>query len=417
MINKIQSYLEKYLGPIANFCNTNDVLLSIKDGFEPIMPLFLLGAFISLICDFPLWQVTNPAIGEFLWSIFRHPYTIVSSFVGLFSLLFISNSYSKRKNVDSAYGILIAVSTFLIFLDLNFDNNGSIIENVISVSSLGSQSIFISIILSTLSIKLFSIILKKNITIKLPESVPAGVQKSFASIIPIMIIIALSSLLRYGISLTEFGTLANLFNTIFGIPFMNVVGSPFGMILLYSFRNIFWFFGIHGPMVLVAFTEPLIQVLTSQNVEALASGLAAPNIISLVWVFVNKIFIIAPVISLLIFSKSKRYKTVGKVSFLPALFNISEPFIFGIPVVLNPYMMIPFILSVPIEMTISYCAISLGFCAVPTTMIPWTTPMVLANFIATNYDFRAIILDVIILIVLVLLYLPFIKLMDKSEEE
>jgi len=190
------------------------------------------------------------------------------------------------------------------------------------------------------------------------------------------------------------------------------------MVTAYIFLHFFWFFGVNGGSVVGAVFNPILQTLSAENLSALQSGNALPNIISqqfqdLFATFGGAGSTLSLLIAMLFICKSKRIKELGKIAFIPGLFGINEPIIFGLPIVLNPVLLVPFILVPTMNIVISYIVMNLGlvpFCS--GVAIPWTTPVIISGFLSTGW--RGAVLQLVLLVLGVFVYIPFIKVMDKQ---
>ena len=188
--------------------------------------------------------------------------------------------------------------------------------------------------------------------------------------------------------------------------------------IAYIFLHFFWFFGVNGGSVVGAVFNPILQTLSAENLAAFQAGEALPNIISqqfqdLFATFGGAGSTLSLLIAMLLFCRSKRVRELGKLALIPGIFGINEPIIFGLPILLNPLMLIPFMLVPTINIVISYFCMSLGLVPLCSGVaIPWTMPVILSGFLATGW--QGAVLQLVLLILGVLLYMPFIKMMDKQ---
>ena len=208
-------------------------------------------------------------------------------------------------------------------------------------------------------------------------------------------------------------------------PIVHVADTLPSVLFLTFLDSFFWCFCIHGSSVVGSVTRPIWLVLLEQNSNALAAGVPIPNIAPEAF-YQWFIFIggsgttIGLAILLLFKSKSQYGKTLGKVAFVPALFNINEPMIFGCPIILNPVLLIPFVLTPTICAIIGWIATELGLVNRVVASAPWTLPGPIGAFLATNGDIRAFILNVLLIILSVIIYLPFFNKYDadlKKQED
>ena len=202
------------------------------------------------------------------------------------------------------------------------------------------------------------------------------------------------------------------------IPLLNLGNTVWAMVTAYIFVHIFWFIGVNGGSVVGAVYNPILQTLAAQNLEAFRTGEPIPNIISqqfqdLFATFGGAGSTLSLLIAMLLFCRSKRIKNLGKLSLAPGIFGINEPIIFGLPIVLNPIMFVPFLLVPTFNIVVSYIVMKIGLVPYPSGVpITWTTPIIVSGFLSTGWT--GAVLQVLLLIAGVFIYMPFIKIMDKQ---
>ncbi|MDY0393685.1 PTS transporter subunit EIIC [Virgibacillus halophilus] len=262
---------------------------------------------------------------------------------------------------------------------------------------------------------------KRKLRIKLPDTVPPEVGKSFSALIPAFL------------TLTLFAALVFLTNIVFGFglqelvtkaiqaPLDLVVQSRFGINIIMFFQNLLWSVGIHGTFVLGPIKDPSLLSAIQENINALQAGQEIPNIVTKPFIDSFAMlggggFTIGLIIAIFIASKRSDYREVTKFATVPGLFNINEPLMFGLPVILNPVLAIPLILVPIINLNIAYLATSLGLVSKTVAYIPWTTPPVLSAFLATAGDWRAALLAVLLIVISVIIYLPFVMATNRMAE-
>ena len=196
--------------------------------------------------------------------------------------------------------------------------------------------------------------------------------------------------------------------TILQTPLLKLGNTLPAMIIAYIFLHFFWFFGVNGGSVVGAVFNPILQTLSAENLAAFQAGEELPNIISQQFQDLFATFggcgsTLSLLIAMLIFCRSKRIKELGKLAFIPGVFGINEPIVFGLPIVLVP----------TINIIISYICMSIGLVPLCTGVaIPWTMPVILSGFLATGW--QGAVLQALLLILGVFIYMPFIKMMDKQ---
>lgn len=245
----------------------------------------------------------------------------------------------------------------------------------------------------------------------MPDAVPEGVANSFTALIPAFLL-AFIVMIVNGI-LVKMGT--DVFQVI-GIPFgfvTNIANSWPGLVVIYFLMHALWLVGIHGATIITSLVTPIVLYNMQENVAGGNFPFAGE--------FNNAFVTIGGSGSTLIFifmlaflSKSEQFKMLGRASFVPAIFNINEPIIFGLPIVYNPYFAIPFVLAPIASMSIAYFAIALGFVRPVIAQQPWPTPVGIGGFIATGGDWKAIVLSLVCALVAGAIYYPFFKKRDND---
>ena len=280
----------------------------------------------------------------------------------------------------------------------------------------GATGIFCAFIIAWFSVRIYALCVEKNIVIKLPDVVPDGVARSFTALIPGFLVAIVCMLIQ--VVFMMFGT---DFYSFISIPFgfvVNIVDTLPGILFIYFLIHALWLVGIHGATIV---TSPLTAIALS-NLVVNAEGGAAIY----AGEFNNAFVLIGGsgatlglTILMVTIAKSEQLKAIGKAEIVPALFNINEPLIFGLPIVYNPALAIPFILAPMASGTIAYLAISMHFIPSVIVQVPWPTPVGLGAFISCGGSFTAALVAILCAVVATLIYFPFFKKYDKQlcEEE
>ncbi|WP_306483026.1 PTS cellobiose transporter subunit IIC [Anaerococcus sp.] len=275
----------------------------------------------------------------------------------------------------------------------------------------GATGIFTAIIVCFVTINIYKFFIKRDIRIKMPDSVPEGVANSFSALIPVIVIAILFILVN--------GILVSLGTDIFGliaIPFgfvANLTGSWIGMIIIILFIQALWLVGIHGATIIGSILTPIYLY----NMELNGSGSHIP----LAGEFMNAFSYnggsgatLGLVIMMAFLAKSQQFKLLGRASIVPGIFQINEPIIFGLPMVYNPNFAVPFLLSPMVSGSIAYFAISSGLVRPVIAQQPWPTPVGINGFIATGGDWKGLVLSLVCAVVNALIYYPFFKKRDNE---
>jgi PTS system cellobiose-specific IIC component len=426
-MNKSMNKLEDKLMPIANAISQNRYLVAIRDGFMTATPLLIIGAMFLLFSNFPIKgysEFMTKVFGE-NWSIFfDRPFETTMAIMTIFVVLGISYNLAKHYELDGLSTAVIALVSFLVLTPFvtDFTPEGSKeifkVGNVIPIEWMGSKGLFVGIITAILSTEIVRFVVKKGWVIRMPEGVPPSVSKSFSALIPAIITILLFDVVRLLFSITPFETIHNFIFKILQAPLTNLGGTLGATLLANLLIGLLWSFGIHGRSIVGAIMDPIWLALSAENLAAYQAGKSLPHIITGQF---QEIYLqlggtgstLALCIALILVCKSKRCKQIGKLSIVPGLFNINEPVVFGLPIVLNPIMLIPYIATPLVLCVISYFAISVGFVPRPNgILVPWTTPPVIGGFLMAGV--RGSLLQIVELVVSFFIYLPFVKAVDKQ---
>lgn len=420
--------LEKILMPMADVLTKNRVLIAIRDGFLISTPLLIVGSVFLLIANFPIpgWDA---AVSSVLGAGWTDWFVAVSraSFncTGLLTALGTGYAMAREFKADKIQGAAVALVSYFILMPTIHTavrDSGEVVEDAIfaglDFDYIGPNGIFMALICATLGVWLFAFAYKKGWTIKMPKGVPPAVADSFAALVPSALVMGVAFLVRIVFSFTEFGYFQDFVVAILQTP-LEGLGDTLGANALYSFMcTFFWFFGINGPAVCnsVFFIG---NVLTAKQLIAFEAGEALP------YIFTNPFSnffcnfggggsTLSLVILMVTVCKSERIKQLGKLSIVPGFFGINEPIIFGLPVVLNPVIAIPFILVPMMNLILSYFATLWGI--IPRTTgvnLPWTTPIGFSGWLATG-SWRASVWQIFLLVLGLMIYYPFIRTLDKK---
>lgn len=417
--------LEKVLMPIADKLGKNKILVAIRDGFLISTPLIIVGSIFLLIANFPIpgWSEFWAGIfGEGWESYFSNVARATFDIISILTVVGIGYAYAREIGSDRIQGAIVSLVSFVILMPTAIPYEGvegPSILRAISFSYTGTNGIFLAMLVSILSIRIFNWAYKKGWTIKLPKGVPPAVFDSFAALIPSAIVMFIFFLARIVFELTPYESAHNFIYTVLQAPLMGVGNSLGAQIVYVVSCSIFWFFGINGPAVANSVFSPIFRTLSMENLAAFEAGLPLPHIYTGQFVDLFQTFggggsTLSLVILMMTICKSQRIKQLGRLSIIPGIFGINEPIIFGLPIVLNPVMVIPFI-GVPLMNTIlSAIAFETGF--LPYTngvALPWTTPLGFSGYLSTG-SLKASIFQIFLVALGCVVYYPFIKILDKN---
>lgn len=437
-MNRFIDFLEEKFVPIAAKIGGQKHLVAIRDSFAGLMPLILVGAFAVLLNNvfFVPWSLLANYIGaESAFIVWTNTniaplFSLMES--GTFGIIALGLAFSLGYNratseeKDALSTGLITVASFILLGALT-RNNEAVASYV--TNFLGAQGIFIAMVVGLVTPEIYFAIVKKDWTIKMPDSVPPAVSRGFSAVIPGFIAVFSWAIVGY---IFNIGLGLNIFNWFEQniAQSLSVLGQNiFSILLISTLIPLLWFFGLHGANILEAIMSPIYGTAGLENIAKFSNGITTlgtgANELA-VWVrgswdayvFMGGSGATLPlIVAILIFSKVKGHREVAKLGLPTGVFMINEPVLFGIPIVLNPVYFIPFIVVQPVLTLVAYYATKIGFAGPIVNSVPWTTPPVLNAFLATNGSWGAVAVSIINLVIAFLIYMPFVMVSNKYEAE
>lgn len=411
MSNKADMFLD-VVGRVAE----NRYLKAVSKAMVATLPATIVGALITLLKIIPItaWQSFLTSSG--LLSTFGIITTFTTNFLAILVVFFVARNIGNSFKYDGANVGILAVICFLVLTPLGSFTVGEKAVSAITFDWVGSRGMFVAIIIGLLVGRVFAFLMDHKVYIRMPESVPPFVEKSFANIIPWTIIVVGTALVAWGVAFTPMKDIHSLIFKIVQAPLQNIGGSIGATLLAYVVISILWCFGLHGKSIVYAVVAPIWASLTAENLAAVQSGAEPSNLVN--FSFLSVFFevggggcILGLAIVILVTAKSERYKAIGKITLPATICGISEPLTFGAPIVMNPILGVPFIISPFAAGIIAYAATKIGFLPIMSgAQLPTGTPVIINSFILGGI--RAVIVQVIILAVCIGIYLPFFKKAD-----
>ncbi|WP_440969731.1 PTS sugar transporter subunit IIC [Peribacillus frigoritolerans] len=411
-MDKFVAFLENNLStPMAKLSEQKH-LRAIRDGVVSALPFIIFGSLFLIIAFPPV--AADTALGE--WSA-KHiaeiliPYRLTMFIMTLYITFGIGYSLSQSYKLDPLSGGLLSLAAFLFTIGVKMMDD---VGFVLPMTNLGGHGLFVGMLVSIFAVEILRFCKTKNITIKMPDSVPTSVARSFEALIPVSIVLLVMTLIT-----VVFAVDLHLLVDKAVAPLISAGDTLPGVLIPVFLITFFWSFGIHGVSVVGAVARPVWEVYLGNNSAAVAAGKAIPHIAPetffqwFIWIGGSGATL-GLVIAMLLTAKSSYSKAMGKATIVPSIFNINEPVIFGMPIVLNPVLIIPFIITPLIGATLAYIATSIGLVNPTYVMVPWTLPAPIGAYLSTGGDWRAIVLVMVNLTISVLIYLPFFKMYDKK---
>lgn len=406
-MEKISGIMERRLAPIMSKMATNRYFASIRDALVATMGLTVFGSLCLLIATFPFpqayvdWRTANP---DFV-NIIKVPFSLTVSIISVYVSFGIGYHLSRQYKMDGLIGGISALFTFLVM------------AKGLEGGSLGASGMFTAILAGILATEISRFCVEKNIVIKLPDQVPPNIAGGFTALIPNVLTGILVVVVVYILGFDINAILTNVLT-----PLITAGGDSVITALLYVIlATIFWFGGLH-PGVLATILTPVWTIMAEENMAAMMAGTAIPHIFTrpfyFAFVFIGGQCGTLMLNFLMLRSKSKTHKDLARMALPAGLFNINEPMLFGLPIVLNPLLIVPALIGQVICVFTTWFAFGTGI--VPGMGNPnaalWNLPAVVAAFVATN-SWKAVILVLINMVIQGLIYYPFYKVAEKQMVE
>ncbi|WP_088810723.1 MULTISPECIES: PTS sugar transporter subunit IIC [Listeria] len=441
--SKFQTAFTRIVGKIA----ANKLLLTLRDTFILVAAVTMIAGFAIMISSvfldpnglifgqqgLHLGKLISGSWDAWASSNFAETLVYIQSLINLFSqgalsvfslliVVVFSYTFSKKffpKNKEHMTSVLYAMAAFFICLPWNYDyvvgNKHVEITGMLNSNFLGTQGVFSALLISGLAVWIYNIVLERNIVIKMPDSVPPAVARSFESLIPGIITLAVF-VAGTGLSVGLAGvSLPELLLQILQKPAMAISGTAiFALVVQITWPLLQWF-GIHPTSIWGPVFGVTWNVADTENMMGTAKHLYSTMFMNFSTIAAGT-FALAPVIALLIFSKVNSDKKVAKIALMPAVFNISEPITFGLPIVLNPIMFVPFVIVQPICFYLAVFFTEIGFIDVITNNVPWTVPPLISGLLFTG-TINGAIVQLVNLVVATFIYLPFIKIANQMNQK
>lgn len=417
-MNKIFDVLERKLLPVAGKIGSQRHMCAIRDAFSVMMAPLIIGSLAVLINNFPLdsfQTFMNKKFGEIWLMPGNMIFNMTMGVLGLHVALALGYHLGKSYKLDGFTSTFISGITFLILSPMTGDGG-------LDLNWLGAKGLFLAMIVGIISIEVYRVIVGKGWTIKMPEGVPPAVSKGFVALVPSIIIFLVAGILAAIIFSMSGGlyTTQLIYQTL-QAPFQEISDSLLAVCLLIFARGALWFFGIHGTNVLGPLTNSMLLPNMEENMRLFAEGFSAFDVPKIATTSFTDAFVsmggtgvgLALAIAVIIISRNKPNRNLAIGSAPAALFNINEPLMYGIPVVLNPLLVIPFLLAPVVCVIIAWTATGIGLVPKTVAMIPWNMPIGIGGYLATGGSISGSILQFVNLAVSILIYIPFIRLNDK----
>lgn len=408
-MDKLSLFLEKYMLPIANKVGSNRILGIIRDSMASIVSLLIIGSIAILLSNFPYTPVANflaPAN-----DLFNTIYACTTGMMGLVVAGSVAYYASVEYRTSPLISVLTSLATFLI-------TQTKMVEGwpTINIDGLGASGLLTAMLVGIITVLILYFFEKKNIGIKMPDGVPPAVADSFSALLPSLVVLVLFTFL---IRILGFDINAAI-GTIM-TPLSSMLDTLPGYVIYHMLCGLVFFCGINSAVV-IGVVAPFIMQNSIANDAATAAGTAVQHIVTnsvdtMVWAGGTGATI-GLVLLMSFIARSKYFKTLGRMSIGPGIFNINEPVIFGTPIAFNPIFLIPFILTPGIIAGGTYFLMQQGIIGMPILgNVPWTLPPVIVTFVMSGGAISTTIWGILVVIITVVIYYPFFKIADKQQYE
>jgi len=414
-VDRIVNFLDRHFsGPVARLAEQRH-LRAIRDGVISALPFIIVGSFFLIIAfppvpqDWALAAWAKEHVAQILI-----PYRLTMFIMSLYIAYGIGHNLAKSYHLDSLAGAQIAIMAYLMTIGPKVVDG---VGFVLPMSNLGGHGLFVAMLSSIFAVEILRFCKNNKLTIKMPDQVPPSLIRSFEALIPVALVLVIMTLLTVVLAIDLHSVVDKLV-----APLVKAGDSLFGVLIPVFLITFFWSFGIHGVSIVGTVARPLWEVYLAKNAEAVAAGQPIPHIAPetfyqwFIWIGGSGASL-GLVICMLLFARSKYTKTLGRTALAPGIFNINEPVIFGMPIVLNPTLIIPFVVTPLVTGTLSYFATAVGLVNPTYIMPPWTLPAPIGAYLATGGDWRAVILVLINITISTMIYFPFFKMHDRKLAE
>lgn len=415
----------KFMEYMVRFASIKSIV-ALKDGFILTLPLTLVGSAFLLVACFPIagWGALMSSIFGPDWAA---PLFQVSSatfnILAILSVIGITYKYCEAEGCDAITAALLALAAFLTLIKGSVvAKSGEVVGGVIPGQWVGGNGVITAIIVALVSSWIFCYCEKHQIGLKMPEGVPTGVARAFAALVPGLFILLGACALYILCNVITNKTLPEMVFVLLQTPLQNLTDTLVGGIIIAGVQSILFWAGIHGPNIVGGVMNPILMANALDNQALLDAGqslLGNPQA-KIITQQVTDVFIkgggcgltMGFLIAAFLGAKSAQMKSISRLAFVPGLFNINEPIIFGLPIVFNPYFLIPFVGVPVLAIILTYFAIAVGFLTpFAAVQVPWTTPPVIAGFLLGGWQGAVVQLGTIVLSVVC--YFPFVRMQDK----
>lgn len=433
-MQKFNDIIDRSLVPIATKLNNQRHIAAVRDAFMLIFPLTISASLVILVNNilfsndsFVVQLLRLSSVFPNLESAQQVLSSVANGTINIMSIFItylVAQILAKHFNADSTLVGLTSIASFMILYPKPFNADDL---NVISTQYLGAQGLFVAMIVGCLVgeflPKLFKV---KRLQINMPEMVPPAVSRSFSSMIPIVIVVGISAIINFLVLMIAPEGVNELIYKGIQSPLRDLGGNVAGVMLLAFIQTLLFSIGIHGPNTLNAVRSAIFTEQDLANLDFINKGGSLWDVpYKETWGILNDMFAnmggtgmtMGLIIAIFIASRRPEQREIAKMSLVPGIFQINEPIIFGLPIVLNPLLIVPFILVPMVNIMIGYfVTVVWPIMPSPAIGVPWTTPGIINLFLGTGGNIVGALVGVVCLAVSVGIYLPFVIASNRAQK-
>lgn len=413
----MKEWLDRAFLPMITSVVNLRPLTALRNGMTYTIPIIIAGSLFFLFAHFPVDYIAQWIDKTGFSMYFTQVYQATFDVIAFWIVFAIAYAYAKEENIDRLPVGMTALSAYLLLIQpLNVQGE---IDNIWT----GGEGILGAVATGLLIGWGYARLARFAKGWRQRGKIPENVWQSFTSLIPILAIV-IFTLIGSAVFQQLFGmTVIQGIWTYVQLPIQSLIETLFGVLLLGFFVPFLWLFGLHGSAMVNGLVSPILQANSLANAEILASGkeltvangghIVTQQFLDQFMTVTGAGLTLGAVFFMMFFAKSRKYRELGKLSLLPAFFNINESIIFSTPIVMNPMMAVPFIFAPILSGLITYSALYFGFVPLFTAVqVPWTTPPILSGFLVGGVP--AAILQGIVLAISFFIYFPFLKKIDSA---
>lgn len=418
-MNGFMDKLAEKIMPLANKLGQNRYLTVLRDAFMLSFPLTMFGSIVVVVNNLPFF---NDATKGTLSELFGNGQNATMSIMSVFVTFGIGYYLSESYEVEGIFGGAVSFASFLILTPFVMTlENGEQISGILTLDRLGAKGMFIGMLAAFLAAEIYCRVTKRGWQIKMPDGVPPAVTKSFAALIPAVVTLTVFLIVNAIMTGVFHANLHDVIYEVIQKPLTGLGSSLPATLLALFLVQFLWFFGLHGQIIVNSVMDPIWNTLMLDNLEAYKAGNPLPHIITKPFMETFTVGLggsgmtLAVVLLMAFVLKKKQYRDIGRLALAPGIFNVNEPAIFGLPIVLNATILIPWVLAPLVVTTLNYLVMAAGIVPPPTGVsVPWTVPIVASGILATN-SWLGGALQVLDFIIVGFIWYPFLRILDRQQ--